>query len=88
MRKKVNLKNLIVVVLIIYACCIFVNQKIAMIRINKEIAAAKQELSKSKDTNQTLQDKVDMTKTDMHKEKLAREDNFIKPCETPVVSSK
>jgi len=88
MRKKVNLKSLIVVVLVSYACYIFVNQQITMIRINKEIAATKQELSKLKDTKQTLQDKVDMTKTDMHKEKLAREDNFIKEGETPVINSK
>lgn len=88
MRKKVNLKGLLVVGLISYACYILGNQQITINRLNREIAATKQELSKSKETKQTLQDKVDMNKTDMHSEKEARENNFIKEGEIPVVSSK
>jgi len=88
MKKKVNLKSLIVVVLIIYACYIFINQQITMRRFNKEIFAKKQELLKLKEKNQKLQDEVNMTKTDMYIEKLARERNFIKKDEIPVVDSK
>jgi len=88
MKKKVNLKSLLVVVLIIYACYIFGNQQITMSKFNNEITAKKQELSKAKEKNQKLQDEVNMIKTDMYIEKLARERNFIKEGETPVINSK
>lgn len=88
MKKKVNLKNLIVVVLVTYACYIFINQQITMNGFNREISANKQELLKLKEKNQKLQDEVNMTKTDMYMEKLAREKNFIKEGETPVINSK
>jgi len=88
MKKKVNLKSLIIVVLVVYACYIFINQQITMRKFNNEITAAKQELLKVKEENQKLQDKFNMTKTDMYQEKLAREKNFIKDGETPVKNSK
>lgn len=88
MKNKINLKSLMVIVLIMYACYIFVNQQITMNKFNNEIAAKKQELQKLKDKNEKLQDEVNMTKTDMYIEMLARERNFIKEGETPVINSK
>jgi len=88
MKKKVNLKSLIVVVLIVYACYILINQQITMRKFNKEINAMKQELQKKKGESQKLQDKFNMSKTDAYMERLARERNFIKEGEIPVVDSK
>jgi len=89
MKKKINVKKLLIGLCFLYACYSFVSQQIIIIKINKEVDYTKQELTKLQKKNERLQDEVNMSKTDAYIEKLAREIlNLIKPDETPVINNK
>jgi cell division protein FtsB len=86
MRKKINIKSIGVLIAFLYAGGIFVGQRINAYRIREDINIKQDELNKLKEKNQRLQDEINMSKTDMYMEKLARERlGLIKEGETPVI---
>jgi cell division protein FtsL len=88
MKKKINIKTVVLVVLLFYVGILFVNQRISARKINQEMIRQNQELAKVKDVNQQLQDEVSMSKDDSYMEKLARERlSLVKDGEIPVIHS-
>lgn len=89
MKKKFNLKTILIVLIFAYVGYILVSTQISMIKIKKDLNVRQQELNKLKEKNQKLQDEVDMSKTDAYIEKLARERlGLVKEGETPVIEKK
>ena len=88
MRKKVNIKTVVLVILLVYGGVLFINQRVNAHKIKQEMNNQQQELAKLKDVNQQLQDEVNMSKNESYMEKLARERlNLVKEGETPVIQS-
>ena len=89
MKKKTNYTLLGVLVLaVFYVGYIFINSQITAARLKKEIVEQKKELKIVQENNQRLQDEVNMSKTDLFRERLARERlGLIKEGETPVIHS-
>lgn len=88
MKKKINIKTVVLVILLFYVGVLFVNQRINAHKLNQEMIKQNQELAKVKDVNQQLQDEVNMSKDDSYMEKLARERlSLVKEGEIPVIHS-
>ncbi|WP_027625375.1 FtsB family cell division protein [Clostridium lundense] len=88
MKKILNFKKAFFITLIFYVCYVFVNQQITINNIKAQINEKNVEMEKLKEKNRKLQDEVNMSKTDLYIEKLAREKlKLIKPGENPVVNS-
>lgn len=90
-KKKLTLKKLIIVFASLYVGYILVSTQITMLKLQKEMEARQQELSKQKDKNQKLQDEVvKMTSNpNEYYERLARERlGLVKEGETPVIKNK
>jgi cell division protein FtsB len=88
MRKKVNIKTIVLVILLVYGGMLFINQRVNAHKINEEMNKQQQELAKLKDVNQKLQDEVNESQKESYMEKLVREKfGFVKDGETPVKQS-
>jgi cell division protein FtsL len=88
MRKKIGIKAVGIVIALLYAGGIFVGQRVSAYKLRQEIANQLTEFEKVKETNQRLQDEVNMSKDPRFIEKLARERlGLIKEGETPVIHS-
>jgi cell division protein FtsL len=88
MKKKINIKTVVLVILLFYVGILFVNQRISARKLNQEMIKQNQELAKVKDVNQQLQDEVSVSKDDSYMEKLARERlSLVKDGEIPVIHS-
>ncbi|MGL5151985.1 MAG: FtsB family cell division protein [Clostridium sp.] len=82
MKKKINFKSLIILVLLIGFAYTFVRQEKAISRINAEIAQREKELQELKIKNERLQDQVNISDSDEYLEALARDRlKMIKPGE-------
>lgn len=89
MKVKFKAKNIIVILLVLYACYIFVNQQITIRNIKKQISNKNIEEKRVKEKGIKLQEEVNMSTSSMYIEKLAREKlGFIKQGETPVINIK
>ena len=90
MKKKVTLSKVLVFTILIYCSVSIINQQIKINKIKKQIVLQQEELKSVKESNQKLQDEVQLSKSsDAYFEKLARERlGYIKHGETPVVDSK
>ncbi|PRR77197.1 cell division protein FtsB [Clostridium liquoris] len=88
MKKILNFKKVIFLILTFYVCYVFVDQQITMNKIKAQINEKNIEMESLKVKNRKLQDEVNMSKSDAYIEKLAREKlKLIKPGESPVVNS-
>ena len=88
MKKILNFKKVIFLILIFYVCYVFVDQQSTMNKIKAQINEKNIEMESLKVKNRKLQDEVNMSKSDAYIEKLAREKlKLIKPGESPVVNS-
>lgn len=88
MKKKFTFKKLVVLLCVAYVGFTLVQQQITMGKIMTETNNAQKEISVLKEKNDKLQDEVKMINSDMYWEKRARERNFIKDGETPVINNK
>lgn len=89
MKKRLTLKNTIIILLILFSTYSFISQQFKMNKIKGDIKAQRQELESLKQKNQKLQDEIDLSKTDLYMEKQARERlGYVKPGETPVIDKK
>lgn len=88
MKKILNFKKTLFIILTFYVCYIFVNQQITIRNIKAQISEKNIEIEKLREKSRRLQDEVNMSKSDLYIEKLAREKlKLIKPGENPVVNS-
>ncbi|MGH4049936.1 MAG: FtsB family cell division protein [Clostridium sp.] len=89
MKKKISIKSVVIVIVIVYVCYVLTLQQITMSRQKKELQKYNVELQKKKEEKRTLQDEVELSKTDKYIEKLAREIlGLVKEGETPVMDNK
>ncbi|SFB14170.1 FtsB family cell division protein [Clostridium frigidicarnis] len=89
MKKRLTLKNIIIALLIAYSVISVVNQQVKVNQIKKEMSKEETELDTLKEKNQKLQDEVDLSKTDLYIEKMARERlGYVKGNEIPVINNK
>lgn len=89
MKKKFNIKGIILVFVLVYVSYLFIQQQVTMGRQKKELQKYSVELQKKKEQKKTLQDEVELSKTDKYIEKLAREIlGLVKEGETPVMDNK
>lgn len=89
MKKRFKIKNILYVLAFVYLSYLFVNQYVVMKNLRNEMTLKKEQLSKTQDKNQKLQDEIKMSQSDAYLEKLAREKlGYIKQGETPVISNK
>ncbi|SHK04174.1 Cell division protein FtsB [Clostridium cavendishii DSM 21758] len=88
MKKRLTLRNVVILVLLCIFSVSFIRQEIAMRHLKIEIQEKSGELDKLKEKNERLKDEVQGTKTDDYSEKMARERlGSIKPGEKAVISS-
>ncbi|MGG7179030.1 FtsB family cell division protein [Clostridium paraputrificum] len=79
MKRKLTIKNLIILVLAVVFLFGFIRQERAMKRIEVEKEAKQTQLEQLQEKNQRLQEENDKAKTDEYLEQLARERlNMIK----------
>lgn len=89
MKKKFNIKSLVLIFVLVYVSYLFIQQQATMGRQKKELQKYNVELQKKKEEKKTLQDEVELSKTDKYIEKLAREIlGLVKEGETPVMDNK
>ncbi|MBU3158854.1 septum formation initiator family protein [Clostridium frigoris] len=89
MKKKFNIKVLVLIFVFVYVSYLFIQQQATMGRQKKELQKYNLELQKKKQEKKTLQDEVELSKTDKYIEKLAREIlGLVKEGETPVMDNK
>jgi cell division protein FtsB len=89
MKKKFNIKGLVLIFVLVYVSYLFIQQQATMSRQKKELQKYNVELQKKKEEKKTLQDEVELSKTDKYIEKLAREIlGLVKEGETPVMDNK
>lgn len=85
MKKKLTLKNLIILVLSIIFIVGFVRQEHAMSRIEKDKQAKQEQLRDLEQKNERLKEESEKAQSDEYLEQLARERlNMIKKGETSV----
>ena len=86
MKRKINFRKIIVLLLIFYVSYFVINQTISMHRISSEINKQKHIANQLKEEQGDLKSKVEMAETDKYKEVLSRELlNLVKDGETPVI---
>ena len=89
MKRRVKLKNLIILVLSMIFIIGFIRQERAINRIEKEQKQRKEQLEEIKQENQRYKEQKNMIATGEYIEKLAREKlNMIKPGEWSVLNKK
>jgi cell division protein FtsB len=89
MKKKFNIKGIVLIFVVVYVSYLFIQQQLTMDRQKKELQNYNVEIQKGKEENKTLQDEVELSKTDKYIEKLAREIlGLVKEGETPVMDNK
>ncbi|MBU3156222.1 septum formation initiator family protein [Clostridium estertheticum] len=89
MKKKFNIRGLVLIFVFVYVSYLFIQQQATMGRQKKELQKYNVELQKKKEEKKTLQDEVELSKTDKYIEKLAREIlGLVKEGETPVMDNK
>lgn len=85
MKKRLTLKNLIIIVLVAIFAISFVRQEQTMIRIEKNKQAKQEELQELQNKNERLEEENKKAQTDEYLEKLARERlNMVRQGETSV----
>lgn len=88
MRKKLNIKTILIVVMVLYVGSLFISQRVNAYKLKQDISKQQKELAKLKDINQRLQDEVEMSKTESYMERLARERlGLVKDREIPIINS-
>lgn len=89
MKRRLTIKNLILVVLVVIFLFGFVRQERTMRRIQKEKAAKEAQLESLKEKNERLQEEHDKAQSNEYLEQLARERlNMIKKGEISVEQKK
>lgn len=89
MKRKLTIKNLIILVLVVIFLFGFVRQQQAMRRISKEKATKEAQLEALKEKNERLKEENDKAQSDEYLEQLARERlNMIKKGQTSVETKK
>lgn len=73
MKKRMNLKNVVIIILIAIFVISYIRQEVTMNKIQKGIEAKQTQLNELKDKNKKLQDEVNQSSTDKYIEKMARE---------------
>ncbi|HHD2752829.1 TPA: septum formation initiator family protein [Clostridium perfringens] len=73
MKKRMNLKNVVIIILVAIFCISYVRQELAMNKIQKDIEAKQTQLNELQDKNKKLQDEVNQSSTDEYIERMARE---------------
>lgn len=73
MKKKINLKSVVIVVLVAIFCISYIRQEITMNKIRKEIESKQTQLNELESKNKKLQDEVNQSSTDKYIERMARE---------------
>jgi len=85
MKRKLNLKNFIFLVISIIFIGAFIRQQETIKRIEKDKQAKQVQLQELKETNERLKEENEKAQSDEYLEQLARERlNMIKPGETSV----
>ena len=88
MKKKINYRKIVFLMLLVYLSYFLFNQYQTMNRISIEINNQKLLYEKLKQEHENLQDDVELAKTNKYQEILARQMlNLIKEGETPVINS-
>ena len=88
MKRKVNYRKIVFLVLLVYLSYFLFRQYQTMDRISAEINNQRLLSEKLKEEHDNLQDDVELAKTTKYQEILARQMlNLIKDGETPVVNS-
>jgi cell division protein FtsL len=88
MRKKLNIKTIVLFAIALYVGSLFISQRINAYKLKQEISKQQKELARLKETNQRLQDEVEMSKTEGYMERLARERlGLVKDREIPIIHS-
>lgn len=72
-KKRMNLKNMVIIILIAIFVISYIRQEITMNKIQKEIAAKQTQLNELESKNKKLQDEVNQSSTDQYIERMARE---------------
>lgn len=72
-KKRMNLKNVVIIILVAIFCISYVRQELAMNKIQKNIEAKQTQLNELQDKNKKLQDEVNQSSTDEYIERMARE---------------
>ena len=72
-KKRMNLKNVVTIILIAIFCISYIRQEITMNKIQKEIEAKQTQLNELESKNKKLQDEVNQSSTDQYIERMARE---------------
>lgn len=89
MKRRLNLKNLVITVVLISVVYTLVNQQITMHRIKNDISDAKAEVEKLNEENSKLEEDLEMSQSDAYIETIAREKgNLVKKDEIPVIEKK
>lgn len=73
MKKRMNLKNVVIIILIAIFVISYIRQEVTMNKIQKDIEAKQTQLNELKDKNEKLQDEVNQSSTDEYIERMARE---------------
>ncbi|MBU3180343.1 FtsB family cell division protein [Clostridium psychrophilum] len=89
MKKKLSIKGVVLVFIVMYVGYLLIQQQVTMSRQKKQLQEYTIQLQKKKEEQKTLQDEVELSKTDKYIEKLAREIlGLVKEGETPVMNNK
>ncbi len=72
-KKRMNLKNMVIIILIAILVISYVRQELTMNKIKKDIEAKQTQLNELQDKNKKLQDEVNQSSTDEYIERMARE---------------
>ena len=88
MRRKINYRKIVFLILLVYLSYSLFTQYQTMNRISVESKKQKVLLEKLKQEHDNLQDNVELAKTSKYQEIIARQIlNLIKDGETPVINS-
>ncbi len=72
-KKRMNLKNMVIIILIAILVISYVRQELTMNKIHEDIEAKQTQLNELQDKNKKLQDEVNQSSTDEYIERMARE---------------
>lgn len=72
-KKRMNLKNMVIIILIAILVISYVRQELTMNKIHKDIEAKQTQLNELQDKNKKLQDEANQSSTDEYIERMARE---------------
>lgn len=88
MKRKINYRKIVFLVILVYLSYFLFSQYQTMNRISAEIKSQKLLSEKLKEEHDSLQDDVELAKTNKYQEIIARQMlNLIKEGETPVRDS-